>query len=341
MKVVVDDKIPFIKDKIETLADEILYKHGADISPEDVKDADILIVRTRTHCDRNLLEGSKIKYIVTATIGYDHLDIDYLKERGIKWTNCPGCNAPSVRQYVHNSLLALGLAHKPLTMGIVGVGHVGSLIAEDALSLGMNVLLCDPPRQDRNDFFQNMPFVSLEEIAEKSDIISFHTPLIKSGKYCTIHIADKNFLESLQRSPLIINTSRGAVVDNMALLEALKCGKVSNAIIDTWENEPNINLELLEKCVIGTPHIAGYSADGKANATRMTLKAVCDYLGKPFNIEVVPPMLPQDRRPTSSDPDILEIQLYDPRIDSEMLKKTPEDFEHFRGCYPLRRETVD
>lgn len=340
MKAVVDDKIPFIRGKIETLVDEVVYKRGADIAPEDVRDADLLIVRTRTRCDRQLLQGSSVRFVVTATIGFDHIDTDYLCEAGIRWANCPGCNASSVEQYVHNALLLLGLAHKPLTMGVVGVGHVGSLIAADAMSLGMNVLLCDPPRQDTGDFYDGHPFVTLDEIASKADIISFHTPLIKAGKYCTVHMADERFFRSLGRTPLIINTCRGDVVDNSALLEALGKGLVSDAIIDTWENEPDIDTRLLSKCIIGTPHIAGYSADGKANATRMALKAVCSFIGKDFDLDVTAPALPQGQLPTSPDPDMRALQLYNPKDDSDALKRSPSDFEHLRGNYPLRRETV-
>lgn len=327
MKAVIDDKIPFIKGKIETLVDEVVYKKGSEISPSDVKDADFLIIRTRTRCNQHLLAGSSVKLVVTATIGYDHIDTEYLEHAGIAWTNCPGCNASSVCQYVHNSLFVLGKMKKGLVAGVVGVGHVGTLVADDLERAGMKVLRCDPPKGEP---------ATLEEIAEKADIITFHTPLTKDGECPTFHMADKDFFRSLKRKPVIINSSRGGVVDEKALLCAIDQGLVSDVIIDTWEGEPNINLKLLGKACIATPHIAGYSADGKANATRMSLESVCRFLGKPMDLEIVPPSLPDDYSYGQEHEGCL--RLYDPRVDSSNLKQHPERFEWLRGNYPLRRE---
>ncbi len=333
MKVVVDDKIPYIKGQIETLADEVVYKKGSDICAADVKDADILIVRTRTHCNRELLEGSKVSLVVTATIGYDHIDTEYLREAGIRWTNCPGCNASSVRQYVHNSLLVLDMLRPGLTVGVVGVGHVGSLVAADLANAGLRILCCDPPLQP-----EHLDYVSLERIMAEADIITFHTPLTREGDYPTFHLADKAFFDSLRRRPLIINSSRGEVVDNEALIHALDSGQVAGAVIDTWEGEPDLNMGLLQRAIIATPHIAGYSADGKANATRMSLQAVCQHIGKPFTLDIRPDELPADRRPTSDNPAERALQLYNPLDDTARLKQSPDRFEWLRGNYPLRRE---
>lgn len=338
MKVIIDDKIPYIKGQIETIADSVIYMKGSDIKAADVKDADILIVRTRTHCDRALLHGSRVSLIVTATIGFDHIDTAYCAEAGIKWTNCPGCNASSVCQYIHNSLLVLDKVHPELTIGVVGAGHVGSLVVADCKAEGMKVLVCDPPRQERGDTIEGVPFVTIDEIAEKADIITFHTPLEREGKHPTYHLADNEFFKKLKRAPLIINSSRGAVVNNTALIHAIDTGMVCNAVIDTWENEPDINLQLLQRAVIATPHIAGYSADGKANATRMSLQAVCRHTGIPFTLDIQPPQLPDHLRPTSDNPAERALQLYDPRTDTALLKANPEKFEYFRGNYPLRRE---
>lgn len=327
MKAVIDDKIPYIKGQIEQLVDETVYLPGSDISAADVCDADILIVRTRTHCDRKLLEGSPVKLVVTATIGFDHLDTPYLDSAGIRWTNCPGCNASSVRQYVHNSLLATGYLHPGMTAGVVGVGHVGSLVADELEQAGMHVLRCDPPKGEP---------ATLDEIAEEADIITFHTPLTHDGDCPTWHIANDAFFCKLKHKPLIINSSRGAVVDNQALICALDKGLVCDAIIDTWEGEPNLNLELLKKAVIATPHIAGYSADGKANATRMSLQAVCRLIGKPFTLDIQPPTLPDGFAYGECKEGPL--RLYDPRVDTALLKAQPGLFEFFRGHYPLRRE---
>ena len=268
MKVIVDNKIPYIKEAIEALADEVVYLPGKEITPEVVKDADALITRTRTRCDRTLLAGSKVKFIGTATIGFDHIDTAYCHEAGITWSNCPGCNAGAVEQ---------SITLKDACLGIVGVGHVGSRILQLAERLGMRVLLNDPPRADHGE----KGFVDLRTLACECDIITFHTPLERSGKYQTYHLANESFFNQLEKKPYIINTSRGEVIETEAILNALATGKISGAIIDVWENEPNINLELLDKVFIGTPHIAGYSADGKANATRMSLDAICRF----FRIE--------------------------------------------------------
>ena len=323
MKVIVDHKIPYIEEAIAKIADEVVFLPGDAFTKEVIKDADALIVRTRTRCDRSLLEGSEVKFIATATIGYDHIDTDYCREAGIAWTNCPGCNAGSVEQYVRSVLLLLkqekGLTLENAVLGIVGVGHVGSRVQRMAEELGMKVLLNDPPRVDKGED----GFVDLATIATECDVITFHTPLNREGKYATLHLANEDFLFSLKRCPYLINASRGEVVDTAALLAALAAGKVKDAVIDTWEYEPNISRELLEVAYLATPHIAGYSADGKANATRMSLEALCKFFGIGTDFEIVPPEGPND---------------YNPTRDSEWLKKTPGKFEWFRGNYPLRRE---
>jgi len=188
-----------------------------------------------------------------------------------------------------------------------------------AESLGMRVLLNDPPRSDKGE----QGFVDLETIARECDVITFHTPLNREGTYATYHLVDEDFLFSLKRTPYIINSSRGEVVDTASLLAALSAGKVKDAIIDTWEYEPNISRELMEVALISTPHIAGYSADGKANATRMSLEALCEFFGMEKNFSISPDEGPKD---------------YDPTRDSEWLKASPEKFEWFRGNYPVRRE---
>lgn len=336
MKVVVDNKIPYIKGNIEKIVNEVVYLPGNAFTQEEVKDADALIVRTRTLCNRELLEGSRVKFIATATIGFDHIDTVYCREAGIEWTNCPGCNAGSVEQYVHASLLLLkrhkGLDLKKSTLGIVGVGHVGKRVQRMAEALGMRVLLNDPPREDNGE----SGFVSLQTIAEESDVITFHTPLNRKGKYRTFHLADTSFFEGLKRIPFIINSSRGEVVEASALLKALEAGKVKDAVIDTWEGEPNISSDLLRKVFIATPHIAGYSADGKANATRMSLEALCKFFGKMAEFSIVPPALPE--RIYSENPEEAYLEVYNPMEDSARLKENPEKFEWFRGNYPLRRE---
>lgn len=323
MKVIVDHKIPYIKEAISEIADEVVFLPGDAFTKEEVKDADALIVRTRTRCTRELLEGTKVKFIATATIGYDHIDTDYCREAGIVWTNCPGCNAGSVEQYIHAVLLLLkekkGLDLQKAVLGIVGVGHVGSRVKRMAEALGMKVLLNDPPRADRGE----EGFVDLQTIIRECDVITFHTPLNREGKYASYHLVNEDLLFSLEHTPFIINASRGEVVDTASLLAALAAGKVKDAVIDTWEYEPNISKELMEVAYLATPHIAGYSADGKANATRMSLEALCKYFGIEADFSILPPEGPSD---------------YDPTRDSDWLKAAPEKFEWFRGNYPVRRE---
>ena len=340
MKIVIDDKIPYIRETIGRLADEVVYKKGAEIGPADVRDADALIVRTRTRCGAALLEGSRVSFVATATIGFDHIDAAYMRRAGIEWTSCPGCNAASVAQYVRSVLLLLrrcrGAALERMTIGIVGCGHVGSKVKAAAEEYGMRVLVCDPPRQERGD---GRGFVTLGDIARLSDIVTFHVPLTKDGPHPTYHMAGAGFFDSLGRRPLVINTSRGAVVDNGALLDALIYNKVSDAAVDTWENEPDIDRRLLGRAWIATPHIAGYSADGKANADNMVIAGLCRHFGLPLPPPIVPPALPESFTP-SADDDELRLQLYNPLDDTARLKAAPEKFEELRGNYPLRRETA-
>ena len=341
MKIVVDDKIPYISEKLALLADAVVYLRGAEICADDVRDADALIVRTRTHCNQQLLEGSKVRFVATATIGFDHIDTDYMTQAGIYWTNCPGCNAASVAQYLECSLLLLqqekGLDIQHATIGIVGCGHVGSKVKAVAERLGMRVLVCDPPLKEKEALTHHpssITFVSMDVIEREADVITFHVPLSHEGQYATWHLGNADFFHRLTRVPYIINTSRGGVVDNTALLQALNEGRVRDAILDVWEGEPNVNLNLLDKVFIGTPHIAGYSADGKVNADNMVIDALCQHFGLPHPGRILPPSLPADFKYTGS-----TLDLYNPLIDSEKLKSDPSKFEFLRNNYPLRRDS--
>ena len=339
MKIVIDSHIPYIRDAIARITPDAVYIDGKDITNADVRDADALIVRTRTACDERLLHGSTVRFIATATIGYDHLDTAYLERAGIKWINCPGCNSGSVAQYIRSALLLLLRAHyiyKGGTLGIVGVGHIGAKVRALAAELGLRVVACDPPRHDNDG--DDSCGASMDEIAATCDVITFHVPLTRTGKYPTFHIAGNQFLSSLKRKPVIINTSRGAVVDNLALLDALNKGTVSQTVIDTWENEPHINLQLLERAFIATPHIAGYSADGKANADNMVLDALCRFFRLSHTPHVSPPDIilnePLPERGTAD----FYLRMYNPMDDSRKLKTDPQAFESLRSNYPLRRE---
>ncbi len=339
MKVIVDNKIPYIKGVIEKIADEVVYASGMEFTPELVKDADALIIRTRTHCNRHLLEGSQVCFIATATIGFDHIDTDYCSKAGIVWKNAPGCNTTAVAQYLQSSLILLHRLKekkmKEMTIGVIGVGNVGSKVAEMARQMGMRILLNDPPREKSEGKGQ---FNSLQTLAEQCDVLTFHVPLNPGeGEYRTYHLADTTFFKSLARRPIIINTSRGEVIDTQALLKALTSGQVSEAIIDVWENEPDISIPLLNKTFIGTPHIAGYSADGKANATQMVLDALCSFFGLKTDYTISPPE-PENPVIVAGDIEDAYLQMYDPRKDSKALKEHPESFEKLRGNYSLRRE---
>lgn len=342
MKVVIDEKIPYIQEAIKLIADEVVYAPGSGFTPELIKDADALIVRTRTKCNKELLEGSRVQFIATATIGYDHIDVRYCREAGITWINAPGSNANSVAEYLQSCFVLLarerGLKLEEMTMGIVGAGNVGTRVAERAKSFGISVLRNDPPRAEREG---NDGFVTLQQIAEECDIISFHTPLNMEGEFKTYHLADEAFFRSLRRRPVIINTSRGEVVETEALLMAMNKGLIAEdcVIIDVWEHEPHINRELLERAYIATPHIAGYSADGKGNATRMALEGLCKHFNRTdvrFSIEIPAVDLPEMGESASLFDRILSA--YNPHRDSSLLKNSPELFEDFRNNYPIRRE---
>lgn len=337
MKVIVDDKIPYIREALVKMGVDAVYLPGNKIDHDSVSDADALIIRTRTYCNADLLEGSRVQFIATATIGYDHIDTAYCAAKGIQWTNAPGCNAASVCQYIQSVLLLLqhekGLLLNEATIGIVGVGHVGTLVAEMARRWGMRILLCDPPRKDRGE----QGFVSLETIAQEADIITLHTPLVREGAHPTYHLADDTFFSNLRRKPYFINTSRGETTDTHALKKAIDGGQIAQCVIDVWENEPEIDLSLLDCCYIGTPHIAGYSADGKANATRMSLEALTEHF-KLGEVPTIAPPYPTEATIQAESLTHALLKIYNPHTDSRALKSQPKHFEQLRGNYPFRRE---
>lgn len=380
LRLVIDDKIPFIREAAARLG-ECVFLPGAAITADDVREADVLITRTRTQVNRALLDGSKVQLVVTATIGHDHIDKAYLAEKGIAWHNCPGCNARSVAQYVRNSLwiaaaegcfsthrtttdknlgnlphsTAHNVAHskafdptsapfcatlRGLTVGIVGVGHVGTAVAEILATEGCRVLRCDPPKGEPH---------TLADLAREADVISLHTPLTFEGEHATFHLADRAFFESLQRCRVFINAARGECADTSAVEWALSEGKIRAAVIDTWENEPHISASLLRTALIATPHVAGYSADGKANGTRMSLEAVARHFGLDAHFDIPAPALPAEfsygALPTTlthrlPERALAQLRLYNPLTDTDRLRAAPEDFEQQRGNYPLRREEI-
>ncbi len=347
MKIVIDDKIPYIQGAFEPFA-TVDYLPGAKIGNAQLKDADALITRTRTKCNKDLLKGTSVKFIATATIGYDHIDVDYCKQNGIAWTNAPGCNSGSVLQYIASVLSWLILEkHKDLsklTIGVVGAGNVGGKVVKLCRALGIKVLVNDPPRALKEG---PQGFVSFDELLEQADIITFHVPLERETAFPTFHMVNAVSLSKMKKQAVLINSSRGEVVNNAEVLSAIQKGLISNLVLDVWENEPEIMPDLLEAVDHGTPHIAGYSADGKANGTQMSVHAIAKFFGLPL-LDWSPENVPE--------PDINKLTLdctglstleafayavkftYNINRDTELLKGSPEKFEWFRGNYPVRRE---
>lgn len=349
MKVVADHKIPYLEGAFEGSA-EVLYLPGRTISRSHIIDADALVVRTRTKCNKELLTGSKVKCIASATIGYDHIDTDYCEKNNIFWTNAPGCNAASVKQYIASALayiiLHSGKKFPDLSLGIIGAGHVGSKVETMAKRLGIKTLVNDPPRERMEG---NNEFVDLETLVKQADMITMHVPLQKTGKDKTFHMADSDFFAKMKKDAWFINSSRGEVADTKALLDALTNKQISGAIIDVWEHEPAISKELLQLTAIGTPHIAGYSSDGKANGTTMSVRAVSRQfkLGlNNWNPKALPkpanPMIRLSCKGKTAEQVFYQLAMhtYDIIKDSLTLKSSVESFEKLREEYPSRREPI-
>jgi erythronate-4-phosphate dehydrogenase len=347
LKIVADDKIPFLKGVIEPHA-EVVYLPWNQISRETLKETDALLIRTRTKCTADLLKDTNIRFIGTATIGFDHIDTKYCAKHNIRWTNAPGCNSGSVQQYMAAAFLKMASEFrfnlKDKTLGIIGVGNVGSKVEKFAGILGMKVLLNDPPRAriegDKN-------FVTLVNLLSDSDIVSVHVPLNFVGEDKTYHLFNDRNFKKMKKGGWFFNTSRGEVTDTVALKKILGSGKLSGAVIDVWENEPDIDLDLMSLAFIATPHIAGYSADGKANGTAMVVNSLCKYFDLPLvkwypgNVPVPPVPKIFIEGKGKSDEDIIRETVnhtYNISRDDTNLRFSPSDFEKQRSDYPLRRE---
>lgn len=347
MKIVVDRKIPFIKGVLEPYA-EVFYLEGSVIARAELLDTDALIVRTRTKCNEKLLSGTKVRFIASATIGFDHIDTAYCQAHNITWTNAAGCNSSSVQQYIAAALIHLAEEFKldlsEKTIGIVGVGNVGTKVASLCKAFGMSVLLNDPPRERREG---SKEFVPLETIIKAADIITLHVPLNRGGVDNTLHLVDEGFLSRMRPDQILINSSRGEVVEGEALKSCLKRKQIAECVLDVWEREPKIDTELLGLVEIGTPHIAGYSADGKANGTAMSVQSLSRFFGLGlddwFPAEVPAPASRAFELDCTgmSEQDIfanLIHRTYDILSDDARLRLSPATFERQRGEYPLRRE---
>ena len=344
MKIVIDDKIPFIRGVFEPFA-EVLYLPGSRITSADLRDADALIVRTRTKCNAELLKNSAVKVVATATIGFDHINTAELDALGIRWFNAPGCNAASVKNYIASALANLPCDLAGKTLGIIGVGNVGKLVADVGRAFNMRVLLNDPPRSDKEG---KAAFTDLPELLQLSDVVTAHVPLEKSGAYPTLYMADENFFASMKEGAYFFNSCRGEIVVPDALKSALRSGKLSGALLDVWPDEPDLDPELVKLVKFGTPHIAGYSKDGKANGTAISVRGIAEF----FGIDALRNWLPDALPPPVFPPDITLapglscrqqlnaaiLHAYDIMNDVNTLYADLTNFEHHRGSYWNRRE---
>ncbi len=340
MKIVADRHIPFLEGVFEPYA-EVVYVDGRAITHDDIVDADALVIRTRTRCNAALLDGTRVRMIATATIGTDHIDLDYCREKGIEVHNAEGCNAGGVMQYVFSAIYGVA-ARKSIkidnmTIGIVGVGHVGSKVEAMARYLGLDVLLCDPPRAEKEG---PEAFCSLDYLLANSHVVTMHVPLDET----TRKMADEEFFRMMQPGAIFINASRGEVVDDDALVQAIP--KLGAVVIDTWNNEPDVNADLIEMVDIATPHIAGYSYQGKQNGTASAVQSVA----RRFGIEPLYDFYPEEDLPDHN-PILLDLKdktqgeraavfqyNYPIFTDDFRFRMEPHKFEKLRSEYQYRRE---
>lgn len=349
MQIVADENIPLLDEFFAGFGD-IRRLPGRAITAQDVRDADLLLVRSVTRVDRALLQGSRVRFVGTCTIGTDHLDLEYFAEAGIAWSSAPGCNARGVVDYVLGSVLTLaereGVDPASRVYGVVGAGQVGGRLVELLQGLGWQVRVCDPPRQAA----EGGDFVALQQVIAECDVISLHTPLDAT----TRHLFDAPCLAALKPGAWLINASRGAVVDNAALRELLPQRPDLKVVLDVWEGEPQADVELAALCQLATPHIAGYSLDGKLRGTAQVYQACCRALGVPEQVRLddlsPAPWLSEVTLDGSADPAWALASLcravYDPRRDDADFRRSlvgdaearRAAFDRLRKHYPMRRE---
>jgi len=348
VKILVDENMPYARELFSRLG-EVKPVPGRPIPEEELADAQALMVRSVTKVNASLLSGTAVKFVGTATAGTDHVDQAWLGEAGIGFSAAPGCNAIAVVEYVFSALLMLaerdGFTLKDRTVGIVGVGNVGSRLQARLEAWGVRTLLCDPPRADRGDAGDFRP---LEALVHEADILTFHTPLFKEGPYKTLHLVDDALISALKPGAILINACRGRVVDNAALLTRLEAGQDLSVVLDVWEPEPDLNVELLKRVDIGTPHIAGYTLEGKARGTTQVFEAFSAFIGhrQQVALDTLLPA-PEFGRITLHGPldqptlKRLAHLVYDVRRDDAPLRKVagiPGEFDKLRKNYLERRE---
>lgn len=362
MKIICATNMPFAMEAFSTLGETCILE-GRGIRAVDVRESEILALRSTTKVNRDLLEGSKVRFVGTATIGTDHLEIPYFERAGIKWCFAPGCNANSVSEYVTAGLLYLACKHgftlEGKTIGVIGIGNVGSRVVQKALALGMRVLMNDPPRERAEsrpgEGREKTPFVGLDRILAEADIITVHVPLTKDGPDKTVHLADGEFFKRAKKGLIFVNAARGPVADSPALIQAIDAGLVSHAILDTWEGEPGYRVDLMDRVEIATPHIAGHSFEGKVMGTVMVYREVCKFLGVPATWSHEPlmpptlvPLVKVEAAGRSSQDVLREVvhQVYDLEGDDRRFRETAvadeavrrSHFDRLRRDYPERRE---
>lgn len=354
MKVIVDENIPFAAEAFGTLG-EVRALAGRALTAAAVREAEALIVRSVTRVGPALLDGSQVRFVGTATIGFDHVDVEYLRRRGIGFASAPGSNANSVAEYVVAALLVMakrrGWQLAGRTLGVVGVGNVGSRVAAKARALGMNVVENDPPLARKSG---DPRFRPIEELFD-ADTLTLHVPLTREGPDKTHHLVDERFVARMRRRAVLVNTSRGSVAKTSALLGALKTGHLGALVLDVWENEPNISTDLLERVDVGTPHIAGYSFDGKVAGTVMVYEAACRFFGheacwRADSVMPAPavPIVQLDAAGRRDEEVVHEAvrAVYDIEADDARLRallklaasERGAEFDRLRKGYPVRRE---
>lgn len=360
LNIIVDENIPQGVEAFSGFG-KVITRAGRTIGPADLAEADVLMVRSVTPVNRTMLENSPVRFVGSATTGTDHVDRAYLQEAGIGFAHAPGANADSVVEYVTAALLQLARQRKEVlegkTVGIVGCGQVGSRLARRLPALGLQVLKNDPPLAEQQAAAGKAhDYVSLDTVLQEADIITLHVPLTREGKFPTYHLIGEQELQQLGASTWLINTCRGAVVDNQALTAALKQQQIAAAALDVWENEPRPSTDLLDRCAVATPHIAGYSRDGKLGGTVMIYQALEKFLGvngkwnyqeklmlAPETNAVVTP--PEDTAEKTAWLDAVVQQLYDIRRDDRRMRRILEladdeqgrYFVEMRRTYPVRR----
>ena len=359
MKIVCSRNMPFVEEAFRTLGETTIFD-GRDITAKEVRDADLLAIRSTTKVNAALLDGSRVRFVGTATIGTDHLDIDYLENHSVHWCYSPGCNANSVSEYIAAVLLCFANRHgftlQGKTLGVVGVGNVGRRVVAKAEALGLRVLQNDPPR--RRAEAPTDTFVELDQLLAESDIVTTHVPMTKNGPDPTYHMANDAFFACMRPGAIFVNAARGPVVNTDALLAAMNGGALAHVALDTWEGEPAIRKDALDAVDLGSPHTAGYSFEGKVAGTVMVYEEACRFLGieatwTPDDL-LPPPALPRvevDAEGRSTEEALWEVvqQLYDVEREDAALRQETQDpakrFDDLRKRYAVRREfrytTVD